>query len=249
MSLPDIRDLRWQLKSWLRWSPALRSRRAMHPAKVNKHLNAGQRERLLQLQQNYVIEDWPRLCNAIEYRENLYMLDLLTQHLAVQAHVGKGLDIGCRNFSHLPALSALRPSAWDGVELDAHARYWSGHTRRACGEWMARQRPQCRYIVGSLLDLETHYDVIVWVLPFVLPEPLRRWGLPERYFQPAALLRHALTLLEPEGTMFIVNQGESEADEQRRLLTGAGVAFEELGELHSVFSPFRNQRFGWLIKP
>lgn len=226
----------------------LRSRRALNSARINQRFSAGQRERLTQLQQSYVLEDWSLLCDAIEYRENLYILDLLAQHLPQQSLTGKGLDIGCRNFSHLPALSAFLPGAWDGVELDAYARYWSGHTRRACGEWIAQQRPHCHYIAGSLLDVHDRYDVIVWVLPFVLAEPLRRWGLPERYFQPAALLRHALGLLKPEGEMFIVNQGEFEADEQRRLLAEAGIPFNELGELHSVFSPFRNQRFGWLIK-
>lgn len=246
----DSRDLRWLLKQSLRLSPPLTRKRGLRedPAALFGNLDAEALQRLQTLQQRYRLSDWPRLCVAMEYRENLTLLDLLDRHVPPPAAGARGLDVGCRNFSYLPALSAFSGGRWDGSELDAHARYWNGLTRRAYGEWMARQRAGCRYLPGSVLHWRDRYDLIVWLLPFVVEEPLQWWGLPQRFFQPLVLLRHVHGLLQPGGTLLIVNQGEAEADVQQALLDHAGLQATALGELQSPFSPFRHRRFGWLLR-
>lgn len=244
----DGRELRWQLKQLCRYSPALSRKGGLRNADAFlASLTAAQQQNLAHLQQRYPLRDWPRLCDAREYRENLTLLDILDQHLPPLHSPAVGLDIGCRNFSYLPALSAYSAHPWHGVELDAHVRYWNGFTRRAYGEWMARQRSACRYIAGSLLDVKGSYDCIVWLLPFVVEEPLAAWGLPRRFFQPEPLLQHAFALLKPGGLMLVVNQGEGEAEVQQDLFIQGKIPARSLGELHSVHSPFRKQRFGWLI--
>lgn len=243
------RELSWQLKTFLSYSPTLKKKRGIK--KLDKLLlgfDSEKQQRLEQLEQHYQLVDWPRLCNPTEYIENLYLLDLLDQHLENSSNNGTGLDIGCRNFSHLPALTAFAPCAWHGVELDANARYWNGYTRGAYGKWMATQRQDCRYFPGSLLELEGSYRIIVWILPFVFPGPLQQWGLPSRFFQPLELLNRAWELLSDDGVMLIVNQGEQEAEEQQKLFTTLEIKAKALGEVSSLFSPFRKVRYGWELR-
>lgn len=243
------RELSWQLKTFLSYSPTLKNKRGIkNPNKLLANLDSLERQRLEYLKQHYQLDDWSRLCNQTEYIENLYLLDLLDQHLSEPASDGPGLDIGCRDFSHLPALTAFAPCPWHGAELDVDGRYFNGYTRRAYGEWMAKQREGSRYIPASLLALEGSYKTIVWILPFVLPEPLESWGLPTRFFQPLELLHHALELLSDDGVMLIVNQGELEAEAQQKLFASLGIKAKPLGELASVFSPFKKRRYGWEIR-
>jgi len=246
------RKLNWWLKQCFSYSPTLKNKRSIKSLNgVTKQFSTAQRQCFDQLNHRYSLDDWAQLCNRTEFIENLYLLDLLDQHIgevSVDEMVdGMGLDIGCRNFSHLPALSAFMPRRWAGVELDAHARYWNGFTRRAYGEWMVKQREECRYIAGSLLDVEGSFCMISWVLPFVSEAPLQRWGLPARFFQPQLLLEKACSLLASGGEMFVVNQGEREAEAQQKLFDAVQVKVETLGKIDSVFSPFKHSRYGWLV--
>lgn len=159
------------------------------------------------------------------------------------------VQVGCRNFSYLPALHAFRSIPWSGVELDAYARYWSGVTRAAYAQTLARHYFGCRYHAGSLLEVEGSYDLIIWFLPFVVVDTLTAYGLPRRFFAPEKLLSKAYELLSPGGTLFIVNQGRIEYEEQQRLCREGGFHFITLGEVVSPFSPFHQPRFaGTLAK-
>ena len=243
------RELNWQLKNFLRYSPPLKHRSCIKTAdSIIGQFNVAQQQRLTELQQNYLLDDWPQLCNRTEYIENLYLLDLLDQHLDSKILKGSGLDIGCRSFSHLPALSVFARHEWHGVELDAHARYWNGYTRRAYGEWMAQQRCGSHYIADSLLQVQGRFNTISWLLPFVVEAALQRWGLPARYFQPQPLLEKACSLLADDGVMIIINQGEHEADVQQVLFETVLVKVGQLGRVDSVFSPFKQPRYGWLVR-
>ena len=64
---------------------------------------------------------------------------------------------------------------------------------------------------------------------------------------PQALLRRAWSLLEPGGVLFILNQGKEEAGVQRLLLEKEGLTGDAVGEITSVFSPFKKNRYGWLL--
>ncbi|HNH49882.1 MAG TPA: hypothetical protein PKY30_22755, partial [Myxococcota bacterium] len=179
-------------------------------ARLRREGAAGQR--LAELAERYRVHDLPRCCGEIELAESLYTLDILdrympslnmanqdikprppfdtsTPNISTQHKVG--LDVGCKSGATLPGLHVWAPG-WDGIELDAHRRYWLGHTRRAVGEAVAATLPGSRYLAGDVRSLRGHYPRITWFLPFLFPEPLEAWGLPARYLAPEQTLVHVL---------------------------------------------------------
>ena len=67
-------------------------------------------------------------------------------------------------------------------------------------------------------------------------------------FDPARLLASVLARLSPGGVMLIVNQGDEEHAAQRALLDAAGVAFDVVGAVESVLSPFLRPRLGLRVR-
>ncbi|MCP9438295.1 MAG: hypothetical protein NHB36_00235 [Nitrospira sp.] len=248
MNLTELRrEIDWRIQNRLAWSAPVLKRRLRDVTRVLAGLRAAQAQRYRALAGRYDLADWPRVCTARDYRLNLYVLDVLDRYLPRPAAGGRCLDIGAAAWGYLPALAAWSGGAWDGVELDAHRRYWTLATRAGHARYMCRHFPGCRYRVGSLLDLRGFYAAVTWFLPFVRPAPLAAARLPARFFQPQALLAHALSLLAPNACLFIVNQGEDEAEIQSALLTALGAKATELGEITSEFSPFTRPRYGWLV--
>ena len=241
-------EIAWLLKNKLTFSPRLkRKAQLVSIDHLLRSFTSGQITRHGFLSEQYDLSNWPSVCTKTEYIENLYLLDVLNRYLPSIPENGKGLDIGCRNFCHLPALSAFHSYAWMGVEIDCHARYWNGYTRKAYGEYMASQFPRASYRGGSLLETTGQFRMISWFLPFLFPETQSAWGLPTRYFDPKRMLAKALELLATNGVMLIVNQGQHEAEEQLRLLEDAGIEYKNLGCIESIFSPFIKPRYGWLV--
>ena len=60
-------------------------------------------------------------------------------------------------------------------------------------------------------------------------------------------MRHAWSLLQPGGTLFVVNQGEEEAAAQGRLFQDQHIPAQSLGEVTSIFSTYRRLRVGWRV--
>jgi len=253
------REAGFWIRDHLRWAPAPRARAPRPLERDLHHLDVEARARAQALLDRYpTIADWSRLLNPVEVQEDLYLLEALSlmvpAALTGPAGARSALDVGSKNGIHLPALHALCPCPWTLVELDAHRRYGNLVTRRSRGEFIAASAPHvhdgCRYLAGSVLDLRPdagRFDVITWTLPFVYPQPLIAWGLPDRHFQPVALLDRVLSLLTPRGALIITNQGEGERDEQRRLLSDAGVhptRVTPFGPLDSPLSCFRKTRWG-----
>lgn len=240
------REFDWRLQNALTLSPPQFKRPLRVAQRVTRHFSTAQAARLGDLAARYRLDAWPDHCTATEFRLNLYVLDVLDRHLPPVTGAGRALDIGAAGWGYLPALAAVTGGAWDGIELDAHRRYWTLTTRRAHADYMCRHHPGCRYLPGSLLDLDGAYNRITWFLPFVLPAALRAWRLPARFFAPEALLRHAWSILAPGGAMLVINQGEHEAVEQQRLFASLRIRAAALGEIHSVFGVFSQPRLGWL---
>lgn len=240
-----LQDWDWQLRNHIKVRfPVFKSRLKQPPVFTNQ----SQAIRLEELKDKYDLSKWPKVCNSDEWQQNLYLLDLLDQLLGQQKQPGPSLDIGCKNGVYFPAQASFIGNGWDGIELDAYRRYWSLASRRDHGEYMAKHF-NCHYITGSLLDLqpEAKYQLITWILPFVAEMPLSAWGLPRRFYQPAALLAHAFQLLAPGGKLLIINQGEWETEVQKHLFIATSIKAEFLGQVSSLFSPYNQPRFAWLI--
>ncbi len=181
-----------------------------------------------------------------EWRESLYALDVGSTHMG-STLPGRALDIGSKNGAMLPGLVTALPTGWDAVELDAHRRYLWGSTRRVYGESLARLFPDCRFLAADVRAVTGAYSVITWFLPFLTPEPLVAWGLPDSHLVPEVLLRHALGLLRPGGVMLVVNQGEREAELQQALFSRLDVPAQALGPITSALSPYSRHRFGFRV--
>jgi len=242
------RELIWRAKNALTLSPRVRKRGLRSLARVVDRLSADAKARYRELQSHYDLGPWTRVCSPSEYLENLYILDVCDRYLHNLKPGGPCLDIGCKNWSYLPALASFTGTPWDGVELDAHRRYWNMATRRAYAEAMAAPFSGSRYLPGSVLELTGPYRLITWLLPFVSETPLRAWGLPKRFFEPEALLAHVWTLLDQDGMLFVINQGAEESNTQHLLFQQAGIAATNIGVVDSVFSPYKKTRFGWLAR-
>ncbi|MEQ1566034.1 MAG: hypothetical protein ABMA64_10385 [Myxococcota bacterium] len=210
------------------------------------------RARLDSLAGRYDLQRWAGWCTEQDWRESLYVLDVLDRWLPADLPPGRALDVGSKNGGYLPGLATAAPRGWDLVELDAHRRYLWGSTRRVYGERMARGFDGCRYIAGDVRDLDGPWAVVTWFLPFLGPEPLRAWGLPDRFLAPAELLRHVVDHLVPSGALLVVNQGEGEHAVQLGLFDALGAArsleVRTLGPIESPLSPFVRQRFGSIVR-
>ncbi|MDH5190447.1 MAG: hypothetical protein OEW89_04280 [Gammaproteobacteria bacterium] len=246
MPAPDwIRQFEWHIKNNLTFSlPVFKTPVGL--AQIIVDLSPEQIQQLDKLKSKYDISVWGNVCTQREWLENLYILDICDRYIG-NNNTEIALDIGSKNWSYLPALTAFTSNPWHGVELDAYRRYWNLSTRKAYAAYMMKNCSQCKYFSGSLTGLHGQYSLITWFLPFVKPEPLRYWGLPDHYFEPEKLLNHAWQLLAPGGIMFIMNQGQEEAEIQNRLLDTENLETQFLGEITSQFNPYKQPRFGWLV--
>jgi hypothetical protein len=188
----------------------------------------------------------------VELDESLYVLDLLDSlGLSGDGSAGRGLDVGSKNGAYLPGLALGWPGGWDAVELDAHRRYLSLHTRRAFGEAAAGRWEGCRFHATDVRKLAGSWARITWLLPFLHEGPHRAWGLPTQALDPPGLLADVLGKLAPAGQLLIVNQGREEHALQGLLLEAhrERYVWEDLDLLDGALAPFRRERLGWRVRP
>lgn len=238
--MQPLRELSFWLRRTMSWSmPAWK--RAVPLSSIRHSLDAAA---LKTLEARFDLTGWR--CTEQDWRESLYVLDVLNGSLPKSLPDGRALDVGSKNGAYFPGLLAAQPREWDLVELDAHRRTIFGTTRRALGEAMVRESKGSRFIAGDVRTLSGPYAVITWFLPFLSEAPLDAWGLPMRELVPDQLLTHVVSLLSPGGALLIVNQGEHEAELQRALFERQHLEARSLGRIESRLSPFKKPRFGWL---
>lgn len=186
--------------------------------------------------------------------ENLYTKEILmncfTQSYRKKARI---LDIGCKNWFYAKGeyeffTQFCGDFTLDGIELDPYRLYSNLYSRYEVAKYHIKGLKNTNYITGNLLELKNKYDYIIWFLPFVFKEPHVYWGLPKSKFYPQKLLEHAYSLLEENGEMLIINQGEMEALEQKNLLEKNKLAYKELGEVLSTHFEYKFKRFGFLVR-
>ena len=184
--------------------------------------------------------------------ENLYTMDVLDQAFAKRGENLRVLDIGCKNWFYVKGeydffKSFCNNLQLDGVELDAFRLYSNFYNRYEVAKFYTKGLENTNYITGNLLDLSEKYDYIIWFLPFVVYEPHKYWGLPKKYFYPEKLLKHANSLLNENGQMLIVNQGEKEYEVQKQMLDKLAISYKDLGEIKSEHFGYQHKRFGLVV--
>ena len=187
-------------------------------------------------------------------KENLYTQDVLSQIFEnTDKPTLKILDIGSKNWFYAKGeydffQSFCNDFLLEGVELDTFRLYSNFYSRYETAKFHTIELKNTNYIAGNLLDLQGKYDYIIWFLPFVTKEPLMYWGLPQKYFCPEKLLSHAYNILENDGQMLIINQGETEAQIQKELLQNLNIPYIDKGVIQSTHFQYKNRRFAYLIK-
>ncbi|MCM2278307.1 MAG: hypothetical protein NDJ89_09550 [Oligoflexia bacterium] len=191
----------------------------------------------------------PRVDETIRREREFYSL-LLTRAFPLPFTPKPGLwvDVGCRNWSYAPALAQFFPgAALLGVELDGRRRYWNLHRRMDLAQAFAREcrlpgtgggaGAECFFgdfrKLSSLPRLpEGNAPVLFsFFYPFVSPDPCHGWGLPAKFADWAALLKHgrALARTASRPALFLsVHQGEWEAEIARTTLARLKMPSREL---------------------
>lgn len=198
------------------------------------------------------VEKNTRILEFIE-KENDYIYQILDKFFEKRnISCAKILDIGSKNWSYARAQhryfsNFCNSFSMDGVEIDAYRLYPNFYSRYEAAKFYTKGLNNTNYICANILDINKKYDYITWFLPFITQYPLKKWGLPKRFFQPEKLLLHAYNLLAQSGQMLIINQGDKEANIQKELFKKLKINYKDLGEIIVENSPYPQKRYGYII--
>lgn len=194
----------------------------------------------------YSYQDYKENSTAPNYYQNLSILTILDKYLKVPySNNLRVLDVGSKNWFYASVeynffKKYCNNLHIDGVELDSYRLYSNLYSRYEVAKYYIRDLDGANYIPQNVMEIETKYDYIIWILPFVTRYPLRCWGLPDKYFQPENLFEHVYSLLNNSGKMLIINQGVEEFDIQKNIARGK-INYSE--ELINSFYEYQNKRF------
>jgi len=190
------------------------------------------------------------------YLENLSMLEFLENYFDLKEANSElnVLDIGSKNwfyaegeYNFFKYNSFEKNISLTGIEIDSARLYIDLYSRYDYASYHIRNLENAEYIAGDFLLHQKQYDYITWFFPFVTKEPLLNWGLPLKFFKPLKMLEHAYSLLKPDGTLIIVNQGKNEYIEQENLLVKLDIPYSKKGLFRSNFIDFSFERYVTLV--
>lgn len=182
---------------------------------------------------------------------NLYYLNIFDKYFSQKTKKNASiLDIGSKNWEYVKSefiffKSFLNNFSLDGIELDAYRMCSNFYTRYEIAQFYTKDLPNTNYIQGDFIKHKRTYDYIIWILPFITKKPLVKWGLPLKYFKPQEMLIHAYSLLNLDGELLIINQGEEEYAIQQELVSKMDTEkiYLPLGEIEDSFGFFKNKRY------
>ena len=180
---------------------------------------------------------------------NLYYLVAFDKYLSKQnSEFLSVLDIGSKNWAYVKSeytffKSFAKDFVLNGIELDAYRLYSNFYNRYEIAKFYTKDLPKANYIAGDFLKHTGNYDYIIWSLPFIIEYPLVKWGLPLEFFQPEKMLIHAYELLNKNGELLIINQGEEEYKIQKSMYEKLNIPYIPLGEIEDCFNLFKHKRY------
>ncbi len=119
-------------------------------------------------------------------------------------------DVGARNFNYASVYDGIfrkagfKPAVY-GIEVDAYRRTTDFLTRKAVGDFFASKIPEGHFVAGDFLEFKKPLHVIFLLSPFVGLEPLLKWGLPPKLFEPDKLFEHCYKLLKPQSGLMLLS--------------------------------------------
>lgn len=141
----------------------------------------------------------------------------------LSSRVSHCIDIGCKNWSYLPALLKHFPAAaLTGVEVDPYRRYGNLYLRgdyaRAQVKAAEAQGRIAEFIPGDFCEISSKaretkgITLFCLFYPFLSKNPCLKWGLPLRFSNYESLLEKILSQTSPRAFLFSVHQGEWEGE-------------------------------------
>jgi len=215
---------------------------------LNSLIHEDNKHYFINLQKSYDLEFLKPSAKRI-FLENLYFLNLFNEYFSKSikqnAYI---LDIGSKNWSyvkseHLFFKSFCQNFTLNGIEIDPYRVCSNLYNRFEIAKFYTKGLANTNYIAGDLIQHQKKYDYIIWILPFITQKPLLKWGLPLKYFKPDKMLLHAYDLLNENGEMIIVNQGEEEYKIQKDLNSRLNLQAQYFGEIEDNFNLFKNKRY------
>jgi len=212
------------------------------------------------LVQTYGLADWERESGRVDFAASLFYLQMLERALtAAEVRLPPdltALDAGCGDWFYVRALAGLlrcfgggeRAVKLTGVELDAYRPYAGFRTRMDWAEAYMRGVAGASYLALDIRRFRAPVQIAFMLFPFLFGADVRRWGLPGRYLQPAALLTYVWSLVEPGGLLVIANLGEAECEMQHRLLQETGLRPAWWGRHQSPLFAYRQPRFVTVVR-
>jgi len=163
------------------------------------------------------------------------------------------IDIGCKNWFYAKGeyfffKKYCKNLKLDGIEIDANRLYTNFYSRKEVAKFYTKGLENVNYIEGDFLNHNAEYAYMIWILPFVVEEPLLKWGLPLKYFRPEEMLRKAYDSLKNDGSMVILNQGKAEHEAQIKLCEKLNISYTTFGEVKSEFLHYNIERHLMIIK-
>ena len=202
----------------------------------------------------YKLQPLKNNSTRINYLQNLYTIDLLDKYLKPNFKENlKVLDIGSKNWFYAKGeyyffKKHCEKIFLDGIEIDSNRLYSNFFSRGEVAKFYIKNLDNVNYIEGDFLNNKGQYDYITWFLPFVVKEPLLKWGLTLEFFKPEKMLKHAYESLNEGGKIFIINQGEVEHEAQKHLCERVGIKYEAIGEVQSLFWAYEHKMYLLLIQ-
>ena len=186
--------------------------------------------------------------NNINLLTNLYYLEIFDKYISPANNNASILDIGSKNWNYAGSEYIFFNKftsnfVLNGIELDAYRLCTNLFNRYEIAKFYTKHMKNTRYIAGDFLMHNQKYDYIIWILPFITEFPHQKWGLPMRYFRPEQMLSHAYNLLNANGELLIINQGEKEFEIQKELNKKLNLEYKDFGEIEDNFDLFQNKRF------
>jgi hypothetical protein len=159
------------------------------------------------------------------------------------------LEVGCQDFSRLPALKYFfkmqnRDVPLHGLEVDPfpvlsdlHSRWDRAQYYISLLEKSEGTQARDQFFAGDFFTWSQKTKGLICFFPFVTAGPALSWGLPERFGQVQKWLDSIERCLEDQGFLFVVHQGLEEEkifDEARF----HQAPFLKLLERHALSCPF-----------
>lgn len=161
--------------------------------------------------------------NSLENYHLLAILDQLSSQWLWRPTHKIHVDVGSKNFYYASCLAAFfNPQQLTGIELDAFGLYTNFHTRQSYAQYYIKKIKQARFLAEDFCKYPDKADTLTFFYPFVIPEPLVRWDLPLSEFKPDTLFKKAFQVLNDDGQLLMINQGDEEYQAAKIILSANG---------------------------